>query len=441
MRINFDHGTLVLDEPCDLADCVFDARIGKTRAPAHRYALIRAELTRRGVAVADDVCPTLPPPAHWKPLSLRPYQQDALAAWRAAGDRGVIVLPTGAGKTRAALAAMAALHVRTLCLVPTRVLLEQWENAIRAAYCGPIGVLGDGQRTLEAVTVTTFESAYRRMATLGNRFDLLVVDEVHHFGGGQRDEALWMATAPARLGLTATPAPSERLDVLLGPVVYQLAIADLSGAHLAPFSFVVLHAELTAEERACYAADAAIYLRELAAFKALAPGASWAEFRKSAARTTAGREAIDAWHRIKSLLGFPAAKRLRLRELLARHRPARTLVFTADTRTAYAIAREHLIMPITGEIDRVEREQALAHFRAGRLRTLVSARVLNEGLDVPDAEVAIIVSAALGARELIQRVGRVLRPAPDKRAIVYELIAPNTLEERRAQRKHHALRH
>jgi superfamily II DNA or RNA helicase len=115
------------------------------------------------------------------------------------------------------------------------------------------------------------------------------------------------------------------------------------------------------------------------------------------------------------------------------------LVFTADNETAYAIAREDLVMPLTCDIGRQEREEVLDRFRGGELRTLVSARVLNEGLDVPDADVAIIVGGALGEREHVQRVGRLLRPGEGKRAVVYELITRNTFEVGQARRRRRGL--
>jgi superfamily II DNA or RNA helicase len=106
----------------------------------------------------------------------------------------------------------------------------------------------------------------------------------------------------------------------------------------------------------------------------------------------------------------------------------RLLVFTGDNETAYHIAQTHLIMPITCDIGRAERADALERFRRGELRALVSARVLNEGLDVPAADVAIVVSGTQGQREHVQRVGRILRPADGKRALVYELVVRGTSE-------------
>src|SRR5262249_19218963 len=156
----------------------------------------------------------------------------------------IVVMPTGSGKTRVALAAMARTRLPTLCLVPTRVLLEQWLREIAVLYPGRVGCFGDGVHELGAVTVATYESAYRPMDRLGDRFDLIVVDEAHHFGDTTRDEALEMAVAPARLGLTATPArgasQSARLLDLVGPVVYELTIGDLAGEFLAPFDMLTL---------------------------------------------------------------------------------------------------------------------------------------------------------------------------------------------------------
>lgn len=139
------------------------------------------------------------------------------------------------------------------------------------------------------------------------------------------------------------------------------------------------------------------------------------------------------------MVGFTRAKAAAVRALLSRHRDARILVFTADNAAAYAIAREHLIMPITCEIGRQERERALQGFREGKLRALVSARVLNEGIDVPEAEVAIIVGSTQGEREHVQRIGRLLRPSPGKRATVYELVTLATSETRSATERRRGL--
>ena len=452
MQILFDRGTLLLENPASrrlvdaLPGVLYDPRVECHRAPAWRYQEIVGALRQQGIAFSDAVLPQAIASGkrvrNWQPVELRPYQQAALLAWGMAGHRGVLVLPTGSGKTRVACAAMAATGARTLCLVPTRALLHQWRAELTRHYSGPVGCFGDGERKLESVSVTTFESAFRRMPRIGNRFDLLVVDEAHHFGCGMRDEALEMCVAPLRLGLTATPAgdeTSERVTELIGPVVYELTINDLKGRWLADFDLVVLRLRLHPDERRRYDAEIGAFRKVYRDFRAMSPGASWQEFVAAASQSAEGRSALAAWRQARKLLAFPRSKRETLGSLLERHRNSRVLVFTTDNESAYEIGREHLIMPITCDITRREREQALEWFRRGALRQLVSARVLNEGVDVPDADVGVVVGGALGEREHVQRVGRLLRPRQGKRALVYELVTVATTETRQSAKRRRQL--
>lgn len=141
------------------------------------------------------------------------------------------------------------------------------------------------------------------------------------------------------------------------------------------------------------------------------------------------------------LAAFPSAKRRLVSHLLAEHRADKTLVFTAFVDNAYELARDNLIPVIAGETSLAERREILARFSDGRYRTVAAARVLNEGIDVPDARVALVVAGTLGTREHIQRIGRVVRPAQGKRALVYELVTANTTDEHRARaRKWNAAR-
>jgi superfamily II DNA or RNA helicase len=230
-----------------------------------------------------------------------------------------------------------------------------------------------------------------------------------------------------------------RLVELVGPVIFELAVADLAGGFLASFDAITLHLDLSPDERSAYSALRSLFSGVYAEFQRLAPDAAWADFTRHAARSAEGRRALAAWRQMRGLLAFTQAKRRALRSLLERHRSSRTLVFTADNDTAYAIAREHLVMPLTCDIGRRERDDALDGFRRGHIRTLVSARVLNEGLDVPDADVAVVVGGALGEREHVQRVGRLLRPGEGKRALVYELVTRDTVEVGQAHRRRQGL--
>lgn len=447
MRLAFDHGTLVLSEAPDsdlgfLPGVRWDPRVALWRAPAWRHAEIRDALERNGIPLRDEVTEQAPSSAKVWPVELRAYQRAALLAWTVADRRGVIVLPTGSGKTRVAIAMMAEVGLPTLCIVPTRALLQQWQQELCRFSPEPVGIWGDGERTLGPVTVATFESAYRYMSELGGRFQVLVVDEVHHFGSGVRDEALEMCVAPLRLGLTATPPGGPalgRVSELVGPVVYQLGVADLAGSYLSSFDLVVLKLPLTPDERARYDTDQRQFSAMFREVLRDRPGLGWEDFQMLAAQSPEGRAAMAAWRRSRRLVGLTEKKSAALREIMKRHRDSKILVFTLDNASAYRIAREHLIMPVTCDIKRREREAALAAFRAGDLRALVSSRVLNEGLDVPDADVAVILGGTRGEREHVQRIGRLLRPSPGKRALVYELVAAGTHEVFQSQTRRRGL--
>jgi len=444
MRLLFDRGTLLLvDTPSELdpetlPGVLWDPRVGVYRAPAFLWWDITGALRELEVPLEHDGRTEDGTSASWSRVELRPYQESALLAWELADRRGLVVLPTGAGKTRLALSAMASTRARTLVLVPTRALLHQWRAEIERFYRGSIGVWGDGDKSLAPVTVVTFESAHRYMDKFGAAFDLLVVDEAHHFGDAVRDDALEMSLAPMRLGLTATPpeGPSlEGLEALVGPIVYQLGVQDLAGTYLAPFDLVVMRLRLDDDERRVYFSEVRLFRRAFLEFREHHPGAEWRDFVAAAGRTAEGRRALAAWRKSRKLLGLTRSKARAVKALLSRHRESRVLVFTADNQAAYTIAKSHLIMPITCEIGRKERERALDWFRKGEVRALVSTRVLNEGIDVPDADVAIIVGGTFGEREHVQRIGRLLRPAPDKRAIIYELVTIETAEARTSARR------
>ena len=153
---------------------------------------------------------------------------------------------------------------------------------------------------------------------------------------------------------------------------------------------------------------------------------------RAIAGTSDGRRALRTNAEALELASFPRAKRRLVGELLSRHGGHKSIVFTAYAENAYRLALDNLVPVITGETGARERPYILDQFSKGALRAIASARVLNEGIDVPDARVAIIVAGTQGAREHVQRIGRVLRPSPGKQALVYELVTAETSDARRA---------
>jgi superfamily II DNA or RNA helicase len=179
VRLSFDRGTLRVDGEVEalMGALRFDARSGFHRASAHRYPELLALARERGLDVDDRIaaaCPAHPAPC--APPELRPYQEQALAAFNRFGRRGIVALPTGSGKTRIACAALARNGRSAVVLVPTRVLLDQWLSVLRAHFGDPIGAVGDGMRSICRITVMTFESAYRCLERFGDRFAMVIAD-------------------------------------------------------------------------------------------------------------------------------------------------------------------------------------------------------------------------------------------------------------------------
>lgn len=255
IEVTFDRGTLLLRGLDRFSDWKFDPRVGCLRAHAIHYAAAREQLLRQfGNRFIDHV--RRPPPLSWSKVdlhSLRPEQDCAVRAWQQAGGRGVVVMPTGTGKTEVALAAMAEARVATLVVAPVRDLMHQWHRRILRGLGYDAGIVGDSIFSLQPVTVTTYDSAYARMPEMGDRFGLIIFDEAHHLPGRSYRDAAILSTAAMRLGLTATPERSDGrhidLDWLIGPVAHRQEIAQARGGSLADYDIVRVPVKLDDQEQ------------------------------------------------------------------------------------------------------------------------------------------------------------------------------------------------
>ncbi len=396
----------------------------------------------------DDLAPlplgaarTLPFPARLGVVP-RVYQDEALAAWRRAQGRGVVVLPTGAGKTVLALMAVAQLQARTLVVVPTIDLLQQWRAALAERLGAPeeaIGQLGGGRRELRPLTVSTYDSASVRTRQLPD-FGLLVVDEAHHLPAATYRRIARHVDAPYRLGLSATPERADGrhadLAALIGPEVYRRLPADLAAdRHISTYRERRLYVDLSPAERLRYDHLMAEYRWYLSTRRIWTGGASFfQDLVRRSGHDPAARRALRAHQEARLIALNAEAKIARVAELLARHRADNVLVFSEYNALVDQLSRRLCLPAITYRTEARERQAILDHFRARRYTKLVTGRVLNEGVDVPDANVAIVVSGSSATREYIQRLGRVLRPKP-RSAVLYEIISRRTVEGRSAQRR------
>ncbi|EMA67606.1 type III restriction protein res subunit [Halorubrum aidingense JCM 13560] len=458
VRLTYENGTIRVGaggsdagEPSlpPLPGVETDPRSGTPRAPAYRYAAIRRALAVAGVSVDDHVLDASDraaadaglPDALATDYELREYQREALDAWRDAGDRGVLELPTGAGKTVIAIRAMVELGVPTLVVVPTVDLLDQWQRELEAEFDVPIGRFGGGEQRREAITVSTYDSAYLKAESVGDAFEFVVFDEVHHLGGeGYRDVARLLA-APARLGLTATferpDGAHETVAELIGERAYALSVDDLAGDHLAPYDIRRIEVELTPDERDRYDAKQGVFVEYVRdAGITFASGSDYQKLVRRSGNDPAAREALLAKSEAREIMMNARRKVDRLESILDRHRDDRVIVFTAHTDLVYRLSERFLLPAITAETGATERREILSRFREGTYGRVVAANVLDEGVDVPDANVAVVLSGSGSEREFTQRLGRVLRPKDDGgRAVLYEVVSAETAEERVASRR------
>ncbi len=423
-----------------------DPRTGGFRVPAFRYAGVRSTLDRTDATVDDRVLDLDSLSALESAYQLRPYQQEALTAWldtdRSTTARpaerapaGVLELPTGSGKTVIAIGAIERLSVPTLVVVPTIDLLDQWERELDREFDCEIGRFGGGKQELGPITVSTYDSAYLKADAVGDRFGLVVFDEVHHLGGEGYREIARLLAAPARLGLTATferaDGAHELLADLVGPLVFDLDPDDLAGTHLAEYDIKRLAVSLTPTEREAYDRNQDIFASYLARSNIrMQSGSDYQELVKRSGTDPEAREALLARQRAREIVYGSAAKLDALESILADHRGERTIVFTAHNDFAYDVSERFLVPAITHQTGAAERRGILDRFREGTYTRVVTSNVLDEGVDVPDASIAVILSGSGSEREFVQRLGRILRPTDDdRRAILYEVIAEETSEE------------
>jgi len=441
--LSFEEGTIRVDgDPgVPLPGVERDPRSESGRAPAFRYAAVRDALRPLDADVDDRVLSLPELPALSSTYELRDYQRAALDAWDEADRRGVVELPTGSGKTVVAIGAMERLATPTLVVVPTIDLLNQWRDELRAEFDVPVGQLGGGEQRVEPLTVATYDSAYLRADELGNRFGLLVLDEVHHLGGeGYRDIGRLFA-APARLGLTATferpDGAHEVIAELVGPKVYELDADDLAGDHLAPYDIRRIEVELTDAERERYEDAQGTFTDYLRSSDIqLTSGSDYRKLVMRSGNDPEARTALLAKQRAREVTANADAKVEALADLLDRHADDRVIVFTAYTDLVYRLSERFLLPAITNETGTAERRETLDRFRDGTYSRVVTANVLDEGVDVPDANVAVVLAGSGSEREFTQRLGRVLRPKDDGgRATLYELVTEETAEERVAARR------
>jgi superfamily II DNA or RNA helicase len=434
----------------NIPNAKYDRMRNCLRSEGIHYSQIIQFLNLKKIAYEDKVMDLIPfqyPLQTASSLNLRTYQKEALKNWSLEHRRGCVILPTGAGKTIIGLKAMEIVCSSSLVIVPTLDLIYQWETAISRYFDGiKVGQISAGKEDLQAITISTYDSAYIKASRLGNRFSLIIFDEVHHLGAPSYRSIAESFVAPYRLGLTATIEREDRMDQefpqLVGKIVYvENANSLAKGKHLAEYEIERRQVNMSPEEETEYIKNTKIYrmcLKKIG-INMNAPNA----FRRLimiSSKSSLARRAVLARNKASKIALNSSTKIDELRQILSENRGIKTIIFTQHNSMVYKISNEFLIPFITHKSNKEERQDILNGFRSGRFKALVTSKVLDEGVDVPDAELGIIVSGSGSKREFIQRLGRLLRPKSDSRkGRLIEIISSRTQEVMSSRKRRETL--
>ena len=438
-ELRYDKGTILLNGDFHTPYAVFDPRINRYRALGIHYPEIIDYFIRNKIDYVDRVRNYIIPlnrNQFKETYELREYQKEAWKRWIIHGMKGCIILPTGAGKTIIALHAILKTNASTLVIAPTLNLMEQWfgalENILKVR--NQIGKLGGGYEDIKSITITTYDSAYLKSSYLGNKFEFLIFDEVHHLASDKYSLIGEQFISPYRLGLTATIEREDGKHVniykLVGKIAYSKDFYELSqDNHLSKFRLKKIKVEMLPDEILQYKRRIFQYNQLLKEAKIFYPirlerlimlSGNNSNLRKA---LLLRNEAVDI-----ALNSY--AKIVELEKILKHHATEKTIIFTVHTKLAYIISDRFLVPVITHRTKNEERNEILEKFKKGLYRVIVTTKVLDEGTDVPDANVGIILSGTGSKREFVQRLGRLLRPKKDveNMANLIEIISSDTSE-------------
>jgi superfamily II DNA or RNA helicase len=357
-------------------------------------------------------------------ITLRVYQVRALGAWKSAGSYGCLVLPTGTGKTYIGLEAIReelASGGKCCVIVPTIALAHQWSEKISKALRVHPALFYGEIKEVSRVTIVVVNSAYRNLHLL-REFSLVVIDEAHHLSAPRWSEIIANVRGKKVLGLTATP---ERCPL---PIVFHMSISEArSYGAVVSVAIKPVYVRLTKDEWSDYL-DIEEKIRKVVL------AMENAKLRHDIEEVLRLEKQLQILANIrKQITGLAEAKFKALVDIAQRHPNEKVLVFTECIESAER-ARKALIqagisaMCYHSGLSRNLRRTVLSLW--GRtFKVLVAVRCLDEGIDVPECSVGVIITSGKTIRQLTQRLGRVLRPHQGKeRAIMYVIVAEGTFE-------------
>ncbi|MBF2066563.1 MAG: DNA phosphorothioation system restriction enzyme [Calothrix sp. C42_A2020_038] len=396
-------------------------------------------------------------------LELRSYQTQAITNWFKSNGRGTLKMATGSGKTITALAIACELYKQIklqvlLVVCPYRHLVTQWARECEKFNLKPIlafesvyswqtqlstqlyNIHSGTQDFLTIITTNstlTTESFQSQLRYLPER-TLIIGDEAHNLGASKLEESLPRHVG-LRLGLSATPERyydedgTQSLFDYFGAVIkpeFTLKDAIEQGA-LVHYLYYPILVELTETESIAYSKITRRIGRALL-FKG--------QENSNLSNIEDNEDIKNLLMRRARLVGTAENKLNALRELMHGRRDKKhTLFYCSDGSpqqgTQYDLSQLNAVTQILGvelnyrvstytaQTSLLEREKLRRQFEAGELQGLVAIKCLDEGVDIPAIQTAVILASSTNPRQFIQRRGRVLRPHPGKdRATVFDMI-------------------
>ena len=443
VTLEYHGGTIVIKGLDSLPYSTIDPRTNCLCSFGKNYKKITEYLEEKNIKYEDHVLDLLPL-GHLPKIKvkLRDYQKGAIEHWRKE-KMGSIVLPTGAGKTIVGLKIIEIVNSPTLIVVPTLDLVKQWTKILSQSFNIEIGNIGGGTENIQAITVSTYDSAYIKAQLIGNKFLLIVFDEVHHLPAPSYRLIAETFVAPYRLGLTATIEREDHLEedfpYLIGKSTFRISADELAkNNYLANYTIERNQTYMSKEEYLKYKENMTTYHTCLK--KIGLKMNSYNSFKRLimiSSRNNMARRALVARNKAIDIALNSRSKMNEIAKILNENRDIKTIIFTQHNKQVYEISNDFLIPFITYKSTKEEREDVLSGFKDGRYKAIVTSKVLDEGIDVPDAQLGILVSGTGSSREFIQRLGRLLRPKNNnKKARLIEIVSSGTSETLTSERRH-----
>jgi superfamily II DNA or RNA helicase len=361
-------------------------------------------------------------------VRLRPYQEEAYQAWVERGRRGVVVAPTGTGKTVIAAYAIKTSGLPTLVIVPTERILKTWITALARFGLRATAYYGR-EKSPSPLTISIYNSVVRHPEIV-DRFGMVVLDEVHHAAASVFRRILDLVGGRAVMALTATlrRGDGRHTEIVARlPVVYTLDLKTaIERGYVSPIDIVPIPAPLTSQERMLYN-DVELRIRRVRAELAAAKASS-----SSYLVERLDRRLKILLNERRQLLSKIPSKRARVLGIVKNVDDDRVIVFSESIESIEELKKYLIENGVSAETYHSQkpesvRDSIFAEWGRG-FRVLLAVRALNEGVDVPEVKTGIIIASGKEVRQLVQRQGRLIRPVQGKRARLYVVYAEGTYE-------------